>query len=86
VAFIYMGRLSSDTAQRTPHDTSTTAPVQIAQATPARLLDSSKPTQHSPVGSVSAMPWFPVAEPASLLLLGSGLLTAGLLGRRLIRS
>ncbi len=89
VAFVAMGRLSSDTSQVSAKDAAaTTATVEIAQANPAPL-STPQPGRaaRAPLGSVSVVyPAVPIPEPALLLLLGSGLISAGVLVRRRIRS
>jgi hypothetical protein len=91
VAVIAMGRLSSDTSRVSAKDSASTTPVvQIAKARPAPTpMMQSGPGRatHAPLGGVSVVdPVIPFSESASLLLLGSGLISAGVLVRRRIRS
>lgn len=91
VAFVAMGRLASDTSRVSANNShAPTAVVEVAQASPAPSpLMQSGPSQapEAPLGGVSVVdPMLPVSESASLLLLGGGLISAGVLVRRRIRA
>jgi len=91
VAVIAIGRLSSDISRVSAKDSVPTSPVvQIADANhaPAPMLHSSPArAPRAPSGVVSMVdPVIPFSESASLLMLGSGLISAGVLVRRRIRS
>jgi len=87
VAFVAIGTFSSvPSSVSAKNAASTTPPVQIAQTNSAPLMHSSlSRAAQAPLGSVAAVaPTVP--EPALLFLLGSGLISAGVLVRRWIRS
>jgi len=86
VAFVALGRLASDTSRVTVHDRPVEV-VQVAQANPEPLMQtSSNRGSQAPLSGVAVVdPMAPLTESASLLLLGSGLISVGVLVRRRIR-
>jgi len=87
VAFVAIGTLPSVLAPASAKDAAPTTPVvQIAQTNPAPLRPASlSPVTRAPMGSVATVaPAVP--EPAWLFLLGGGLISAGVLFRRRLRS
>ncbi len=87
VAFVAVGSLFSVLAPVSAKDAASTTPVvQIAQTNPAPLTHTNLGrVVRAPLGSVAAIaPAVP--EPALLFLLGSGLISAGVLFRRRMRS
>lgn len=87
VAFVAIGTLSSVLSPVSAKDAGSTTPVvHIAQPNSAPLTHSSlSRAARAPLGSVATIaPTVP--EPALLFLLGSGLISAGVLFRRRIRS
>ena len=87
VAFVAIGTVSSVLAPVSAKDVASSTPtVQLAQAGPAPLAHTRlSAVAHAPVGNV-VLVHTTVPESASLFLLGGGLISAGLLFRRRIRS
>lgn len=87
IAFVALGTRSGVVSSVRANDVVSPAPrVQIAQTRPAPLAHSSlSHVTHAPLHTIVTLaPAVP--EPAVLFLLGSGLISVGLLFRRWIRS